>query len=67
MLLARVALALDAADRCFISPRRLTLLFVTGDVFAFFIVGGGECDPLDLPDVPFMTQESNQRNSQAAV
>ena len=42
MSLSRIAQSIGAEDRCFISPRWLTRVFVTGDVLSLLIVAGGE-------------------------
>ncbi|KAG8531303.1 uncharacterized protein KY384_002931 [Bacidia gigantensis] len=41
MELGKIALALQAGDRCLIKPRWLTRTFVAGDVLSFFIIAGG--------------------------
>lgn len=45
MSLARIAQGIGAEDRCIISPRWLTRIFVTGDVLSLFVVAGGERQP----------------------
>ena len=42
MSLARIAQGIGAEDRCIISPRWLTRIFVTGDVLSLLVVFGGE-------------------------
>ena len=56
MSLARIAQGIGAEDRCIISTRWLTRIFVTGDVLSLLVVFGGErernpflddaCDPI---------------------
>ena len=42
MSLARITQSIGAEDRCFISPRWLTRIFVTGDVLSLLVVAGGK-------------------------
>ena len=42
MSLARISRSVGAEDRCLISPRWLTRVFVTGDVLSLFVVAGGK-------------------------
>ena len=48
MSLARISLSIRAEDRCLISPRWLTRIFVTGDVLSLFVVAGGKREPVLL-------------------
>ena len=45
MSLSRIAQSIGAGDRCFISPRWMTRVFVTGDVLSLLVVAGGERTP----------------------
>ena len=45
MSLARITQSIGAEDRCFISPRWLTRIFVTGDVLSLLVVAGGKREP----------------------
>lgn len=45
MVLGRIIILLDAADYSVIRPKRLTAVFVTGDVLSFLAQGGGKGAP----------------------